>query len=158
MKKYIYLFITVVTLSACSNELDLKSPSELTAQGFWDTEEGAKTAHTGLYGSLRSSAGNLWLLGEMRSDIWGGRTFESPDNEALIESNITVATAPFGGWAGLYSGIHKVNDFILNVPSVPFVNESQKKHLLGQAYGLRAFYYYTLLKTWGSVPIILEPL
>src|SRR5690606_32640355 len=26
-----------------------------------------------------------------------------------------------------------------------------------QAYGLRAFYYYTLLKTWGAVPIILEP-
>ena len=29
---------------------------------------------------------------------------------------------------------------------------------MGQAYGLRAMYYYTLLKTWGGVPIILEPL
>lgn len=158
MKKYIYILIAVVTFSSCSDELDLKSPSELTAQGFWDTEEGAKAAHTGLYANLRASASNLWLLGEMRSDIWGGRTFESPFNENLIENNITVATAPFGGWAGLYTRIHRVNDFIVNLPDVPFTNDAEKNHLLGQAYGLRALYYYTLLKTWGDVPIILEPL
>ncbi len=99
MKKYLYIFIAIIILSACESELELTSPSELTTAGFWDTEEGAKTAHTGMFANLRSSAGNLWLLGEMRSDIWGGRTYESPSNESLIESNITVATAPFGGWA-----------------------------------------------------------
>ncbi len=40
----------------------------------------------------------------------------------------------------------------------PIVNEEEKSHLMGQAYGLRALYYYTLLKTWGDVPIILEPI
>ena len=158
MKKYIYIFIAVITFSACESELELTSPSQLTAAGFWDTEEGAKTAHTGMYANLRSSAGTLWLLGEMRSDIWGGRTYESPSNESLIESNITIATAPFGGWAGLYTRIHRVNDFLTNLPNVSFNDETEKSHLLGQAYGLRALYYYTLLKTWGDVPIILEPL
>ncbi len=158
MKKYIYIIIAAMTFSACSDELELKSPSELTAQGFWDTEEGARTAHTGLYATLRSSMGDLWLLGEMRSDIWGGRTYESPASENLIESNITIATAPFGGWTGLYTRIHRVNDFIESLPNVTFTKESEKAHMLGQAYGLRAFYYYTLLKTWGGVPIILEPL
>ncbi|TVZ57535.1 putative outer membrane starch-binding protein [Flavobacteriaceae bacterium MAR_2010_105] len=157
MKKYIYILIAVMTLSACESELELTSPSQLTAAGFWDTEEGARTAHTGMYANLRSSNGNLWLLGEMRSDIWGGRTYESPANTDLIESNITAATAPFGGWAGLYTNIHRINDFLVNVPNVTFINENDKNHLLGQAYGLRALYYYTLLKTWGDVPIILEP-
>ncbi|MCK0123830.1 RagB/SusD family nutrient uptake outer membrane protein [Gelidibacter sp. F2691] len=158
MKKYIYIFIALVTFSACENELELTSPSELTAQGFWDTEEGVKTAHTGMFANLRGTAGTFWQLGEMRSDIWGGRTFESPFSENLIESNITVATAPFGGWAGLYTRIHRVNDFIKNAPNVTFINPAEKNHLIGQAYGLRALYYYTLLKTWGDVPIILEPL
>lgn len=158
MKKYIYILIAVVTFSACSDELEKTSPSQLTAQGFWNTEEGAKTAHTGLYGNLRGAAGDLWLLGEIRSDIWGGRTFESPSNISLIESNITIATAPFGGWAGLYTMIHRVNDFIVNLPNVSFRDESEKNHLLGQAHGIRALYYYTLLKTWGDVPIILEPM
>lgn len=158
MKKYIYIIVAVVVFNSCSNQLDLVAPSQLTASGFWNTEEGATTAHTGLYADLRDQAGNLWLLGEMRSDIWGGRTFESPNNVSLIESNITVSTAPFGGWAGLYTNIHRINDFLINVPNVSFTNETDKNHMLGEAYGLRALYYYTLLKTWGDVPIILEPL
>lgn len=158
MKKYIYLLIAAFTLGACESELELTSPSELTAQGFWDTEIGARTAHSGLYANLRSSANNLWSLGEIRSDIWGGKAFESPFSESLIRSDITVATAPYGGWAELYTRIHRLNDFLVNVPNIDFINEADKSHLLGQAYGLRAFYYYTLLKTWGDVPITLEPL
>ncbi|HUH46454.1 MAG TPA: RagB/SusD family nutrient uptake outer membrane protein [Arenibacter sp.] len=158
MKNYIYLLIAAFTFSSCESELDLTSPSELTAQGFWTSEIGARTAHSGLYANLRSSAGNFWLLGEIRSDIWGGRTFESPNYESLIRSEFTVATAPFGGWAGIYTNIHRVNDFLVHVPNIDFINEADKNHLMGQAYGLRAFYYYTLLKTWGDVPITLEPL
>ncbi len=158
MKKNIYILLAIITLISCENELDLQSPSELTTVGFWDTEEAARTVHTGLYGSFRSYGQSFWLLGEMRSDIWGGRTFESASNLNLIESTISEATAPFEGWANLYSGIHKINDFLVNVPNVSFINEAKKNHIIGQAYGLRAFYYYTLLKTWGDVPIILEPI
>lgn len=158
MKKYIYIITAILSFYACESELELDAPSELTTGGFWDSEEGARTAHTGLFASLRAEAGDLWLLGEIRSDVWGGRTYESPSNLSLIESSFTASTAPFGGWAGFYTQIHRVNDFLANVPNISFVNENDKKHLMGQAYGLRALYYYTLLKTWGDVPIILEPL
>jgi hypothetical protein len=158
MKKYIFIIMAVVFFNSCSDELDLVAPSELTASGFWDTEEGARTAHTGMYANLRGEFEDLWLLGEMRSDMWGGRTYESPANVDLIESNISVSNAPFGGWAGLYTNIHRINDFLINVPNVSFVDEGEKNHMIGQAYGLRALYYYTLLKTWGDVPISLEPI
>lgn len=158
MKKYIYILIAAIAFTSCESELDLTSPSELTAAGFWNTETGARTAHTGMYANLRSSATNLWLLGEMRSDMWGGRTYESPSNEDLYRSNINIANAPFGGWADMYSRIHRINDFLKNVPNITFIKEADKSHLMGQAYGLRAMYYYTLLKTWGDVPIILDPL
>ncbi|WP_372801717.1 RagB/SusD family nutrient uptake outer membrane protein [Lutibacter sp.] len=158
MKKYIYILLATVIFSSCESELELFSPSELTAAGFWNTETGAKAGHTGLYGTLRGSNSALWMLGELRSDIWGGVTFESPSNVSFIESNFNATTAPFGAWGGFYTRLHRLNDFIINVPKVDFVNESEKNHLLGQAYGLRAFYYYTLTKTWGDVPIVLEPL
>lgn len=157
MKKYISIFLILLTLTSCESVLDINAKSELTYNGFWDSEDGAQAAHIGLYGSLRSEASTLWLLGEIRSDIWGGPTFESPSNVDLIESNFTVSTAPFGGWAGFYANIHKLNDFIAHVPEIEFVNESDKNHFMGEAYGLRAFYYYTLLKTWGGVPISTEP-
>ncbi|MBC9794959.1 RagB/SusD family nutrient uptake outer membrane protein [Sinomicrobium weinanense] len=156
--RYLYIFLALTILGSCESELELTAPSELTASGFWDSENGARAAHSGLYGSLRDLNSTMWLLGEIRSDVWGGQTFESPDNLNLIESNITVSTAPFGGWAGIYTRIHQLNDFLLNVPDITFGNIAEKNHMLGQAYGLRALYYYTLLKTWGGVPITTEPL
>ncbi|MCG2461144.1 RagB/SusD family nutrient uptake outer membrane protein [Flavobacteriaceae bacterium F89] len=155
--KYLSFLLIMFAFLSCDKQLELHPPSELTAAGFWDSENGVRAAHTGLYATLRRSNVNLWLLGEIRSDMWGGQTFESPANEDLIKSNITISNAPFGGWAGIYSNLHGINDFLLNAPNTEFLNEADKKHMLGQAYGLRALYYYTLLKTWGDVPISTEP-
>ena len=151
--KYIYIVLALLVLSSCDSQLEIEAPSQLTYNGFWESENGARAAHSGLYGTFRGAANTFWVLGAIRSDVWGGQTFESPFYQDLIESNITVSTAPFGGWAGFYSRIHRLNDFIQNIPDIEFNNPQDKEHMLGQAYGLRAYYYYTLLKTWGPVPI-----
>lgn len=156
--KYTYILLAFLTLSACDSQLEVEAPSDLTFNGFWEGENGARAAHVGLYGTFRGAANTTWVLGTMRSDVWGGQTFESPFYQDFIESKITVSTAPFGGWAGYYSNIHKINDFLLNVPEIEFNNPEDKAHMMGQAYGLRAYYYYTLLKTWGAVPITTDVL
>ena len=154
--RYIYIILALLVLNSCESELEINAPSELTFNGFWDSETGARAAHSGLYGSLRGETSTFWALGGLRSDVWGGPTFESPASIDFIESNITVSTAPYGGWAGFYGRIHQINDFIANVPNIEFNNTEDKDHLMGQAYGLRAYYYYTLLKTWGAVPLTTE--
>jgi integrase len=154
--KYVYILLALLVLNSCESQLEIDAPSELTFNGFWEGENGARAAHSGLYGTFRGAADTFWVLGAIRSDVWGGQTFESPFYQDLIESNITVSTAPFGGWAGFYSRIHKINDFLKNVPEIEFQTPEDKEHMLGQAYGLRAYYYYTLLKTWGAVPISTE--
>jgi hypothetical protein len=156
--RYLIVLIALIVCTSCEDQLELIPPSELTAAGFWDTENGARAGHTGLYGTLRGATYNLWALGELRSDVWGGVTFESPFSLNLIENNINITNAPFGNWAGFYTDIYRVNDFIANVPNIDFVNESDKQHMLGQAHGIRALYYYTLLKTYGGVPITTEPI
>jgi hypothetical protein len=154
--KYVYILLALLVLNSCESQLEIEAPSELTFNGFWEGENGARAAHSGLYGTFRGAADTFWVLGAIRSDVWGGQTFESPFYQDLIESNITVSTAPFGGWAGFYSRILKINDFLKNVPEIEFQTPEDKEHMLGQAYGLRAYYYYTLLKTWGAVPISTE--
>ncbi len=155
--KYIYIVLALILFSACENEIELTSESELTYAGFWDSEVGARAGHTGLYGALRGTTGTAWGLGSLRADIWGGQTFESSASISFIESNFTPETAPYGGWAGYYGNIHKLNDFIVNVANIEFTNNAEKSHMMGQAHGLRAYYYYTLLKTWGAVPLSLVP-
>ncbi len=157
MKKYIILLIVIAFLGSC--ELDMQPESQLTYNGFWDTEEAAKAAHTGIYASYRNYDFTFWRMGEVRSDIWGGNTFaNSPNDIDLIENNISTSIVHFGNWANFYGLLHYINDFIKNAPDVPFKSEAEKNHMLGQVFGLRAHIYYTMLKAWGDVPINTEPL
>ncbi len=157
MKKYIILLIAVAFLGSC--ELDMQPESQLTYNGFWDTEEAAKAAHTGIYASYRNYDFTLWRMGEVRSDVWGGNTFaNSPNDIELVANNISTSIVHFGNWANFYGLLHYINDFIKSAPDVPFKSEAEKNHMLGQVYGLRAHIYYTMLKAWGDVPISTEPL
>jgi len=159
-RKLIYLLIIVVTvLTSCEKILELKPESSLGYGSFWNSEDGAKAAQVALHANLRNYYSNLWYLGEIRSDIWGGNTIETCFDLEVIQQDISTTKVPSfaQNWAGFYTYLHLVNDIIKNVPDVPFTNEKNKNYLLGQAYGIRAFIYYTMLRTWGDVPIVLEP-
>lgn len=154
MRNYIILILAVLALTACKGDLKLTNPSGLDNTAIWSNgEDGARAVHSGLYGAFRDQAQTVWRLGAMRSDVWGGKSFESPNDESLYRNQITVSTAPFTPWGDFYERIHQVNDFIENVAELEFTDENEKNHYLGEAYGIRAFYYYTLLKTWGPVVI-----
>jgi len=131
----------------------------LTYNGFWDTEEAARAAHVGIYASFRNYTFTIWQMGEVRSDVWGGNTFaNSPNDVDLMANNISASLVYFSNWANFYGFLHYVNDFIKNAPEVQFKDQQELNHMLGQAYGLRAYVYYTMVKAWGDVPISTEPL
>lgn len=157
MKLYILLFLVAALFSAC--DLELKPESELTYNGFWESEEAVRAAHTGIYASYRNYAFTQWQMGEVRSDVWGGNTFaNSPNDIDLIANNISSTLVFFSNWANFYGVMHYINDFIQNAPNVEFANEVEKNHMLGQVYGIRAQLYYTMVKAWGDVPINTDPL
>ncbi|MDE5416729.1 RagB/SusD family nutrient uptake outer membrane protein [Labilibaculum sp. DW002] len=158
MKKILYtLFILAITLMACDDKLELTPTSSLTFNGFWESEEAVNAAHSGVYSAFRGYSYTMWQMGELRSDIWGGKTFESPSNEWVIEHTIDVENVPWSNWSGFYSLIHKLNDFIANAPNVEFLDDTKKQHMLGEAYGMRAYVYFTMLKVWGGVPLSTLP-
>lgn len=154
--KYIILFLAVTVLGSC--ELDMQPESELTFNGFWETEEAARAAHVGILSRYRTYDYTIWRMGEIRSDVWGGNTIESPSEVDLINNNISATIVPFGNWANFYGLLHYINDFLKNAPNVAFKNQADLNHMLGQVYGMRAQVYYTMLKAWGDVPINTEPL
>lgn len=161
MKKSIILIISVLVLSisACTDLLDVKPISELGYGSFWVSEEAAVAGMAGLHADLREidKEGIRFLLGEVRSDTYGGDGFAASANDDLIYQDIRVDNAPFGGWAGFYTKIQRVNDAIKNIQAIEFTSDNDKNYMIGQAYGLRAYYYYTMLKTWGEVPLVTEP-
>lgn len=165
MKSTIQLYkITILTLliglsTACQDKLEEVSPQNALNQSLVLRDANAAyTLYYGVYSSFRGFHGTLFTLGEMRSDLWADGLFtESEDAGAKQYSthNIQASNAPAGNWAGFYSLLDRINTVITLFPQAP-IEESRRNQALAEMYGLRAYVYYTLLKTWGAVPLTTE--
>jgi hypothetical protein len=62
-----------------------------------------------------------------------------------------------GTWTGYYQGIYRANVAITNIPSVD-MDEDLRARLVGENKFLRAYYYFFLVRAYGGVPLITEPL
>lgn len=156
MKKYILIATALFGLNACS--LETPPESNLIYDGFWENEQAAKSAFHGVYSKFRGYGNTIWQMGEHRSDMWGGKGIETPLNQDLFTNDINTTKVPFTNWGNWYGLLHNINDFIKNSPKAPFANASERDNMLAQMYGLRAYIYYILLKSWGDVPIVENPL
>jgi len=84
--------------------------------------------------------------------------------DRVARFNFTSTNQAFQGmWAYDYEGIARANRAIDDLTSEEIVSQidleqSVKDRLLGEAYFLRAFYYFDLVNNFGDVPLILDPL
>lgn len=159
----IFLFAIAFALtffSSCKKLLEEVVPQDAISKQLALTDANAtQTLYIGVYARLRSFNGTLFNLGEMRSDIWADGLFvESADatSQQLYTHNISTTNVPYGSWGGFYNLIYQINNVIDVLPKSPVAQATQAKWL-AEMYGLRAYIYYTMLKTWGGVPLTLEP-
>jgi starch-binding outer membrane protein, SusD/RagB family len=166
MKRYkIFSFLFAATsalllMSSCKKELAEVKPQDAISKDQIVTDPNAAlTLYTGMYGLFRSYNSTFFQLGEMRSEIWTDGLFtESSDGglQNLNRHNISALNVPFGNWAGFYNLIYNLNNVITLFPQTP-LTQANKDRMMAEAYGLRAYVYYTMLKTWGAVPLTTEP-
>ncbi len=160
--KYIYkvasVLLVVTTLMAC-NALDL-SPIDYYGSGnFWTTSTQVSGFMDGLHSQLRGSYSMFYVLGEARGGTLRSGTSSlntSIDMSDPIKNNqFTKDKTGISNWNGIYNRVLQLNHFIDQVSNAcPFLNENDRAYYLGQAHGLRAFYYSYLYRTFGGVPLI----
>src|SRR5690606_16467438 len=107
-----------------------------------------------------------WLLSEMRSDNTYfarnpafGATEQSEDlaDFALPEADgVTSNTHVLNQYRLDYQIIARTNQVLTTIDEVEFDADS-KNNLKGQAYFLRAFAYFELVRYFGKAPLHLEP-
>lgn len=162
MKRHIKIMaviFSILGMTACKNELNL-APEDFFADGnYWQNEAQVENFMTGIHSDLRSYQFQFFRLGEMRGGgLESVARFPVSLNELnIIEHNIDEVSPGLGAWAGFMNSILQINLFINRVEDISFLPSNKKNALLGQAYGLRAFYYFHLLRTYGGVPLRLSP-
>lgn len=163
MKKYKFLlwgFVLATVFSSCRKQLEeVSSPSALSESQVLTDPGAAQTLYNGVYGRFRTYVPAFFQLGELRSEIWAdGVLGEAADggSRQYYTQNISNLNVPATNWANLYNLLYQVNNVIRLFPQSN-LPATQRDRQVAEMYGMRAYIYYTMLQTWGAVPLTTEP-
>jgi len=162
MKKFKYIILAAmlsIVATSCQKTLDLAPEDYFGDSNFWQNDAQVSNFMVGIHKQFRDNQFQFFRLGEMRGGSLStvDRQNTSLNELNVIQQDLSEVSPGVGSWAGLYPAILQINLFISKVEGITFLAEDKKNTLLGQAYGLRAFYYFQLLRTYGGVPLALTP-
>jgi hypothetical protein len=151
-----YSFLAaVIFLGSCKKILQPDIKGQIALENLVTTESGMITVVNGTYAPLRSLYnGSMQRLTDQASDdSWTWRKEQEPDFfNATPTYNITS-----GVWSTAYAGIGRANIVISNIDKVTnFSSGAMKNSILGQALFMRAYYYFTLVRLYGGVPLLVH--
>lgn len=145
--------------TSCTDFLEENPKSDFTQENYFQTINQAKTAVDGAYERLRAlqaydGYGEApWVTLEL---LCGHATTlgQSTYNNGYIRHTTGTNSPSFKNiWEGFYEGIADCNLCITGMQPL----KGDTKSLLGEVYALRALYYYYLVRLYGDIPLILEP-
>ncbi|WP_293713574.1 SusD family outer membrane lipoprotein NanU [uncultured Parabacteroides sp.] len=160
--KNIFLSIAIISslfIGGCTS-LDMKPISSISDANYWKSADQFDAFMTGLHTRFREHAYNFFLLGEARSDVFGDLPFggeASQGMERFPYNTLNEENPGISNYGKFYENINQLNLMILRTSETEILTEEQKNYYLGQAYGIRAFYYFHILRSWGDAVITTEP-
>lgn len=161
MKK-IFSILAVSCLFALGgcNLLEL-SPVDYSAAGnYWKSEAQINMYFTGMMSQFRGDYTSPFVLGETRGGtLKNGSSIEgvSLNYTNMVTNRLDKDNTGITNWNGYYSRILQVNHYIEQVRDYcEFLSEADRNAWLAPAYGLRAYYYFMLYRTFGGVPLETE--
>lgn len=161
--KFTYRFSLCSILGAltvgCESWLDVTVYSQITGENMWKTDVDAKAAVMGAYSQFRSLAtsDNFLYYYELRSGNWTVGTSGGQSYDDLFYNTMDSQRSPGTNWSSFYKLINDVNAIIKYAPNVSWGNEADKGDYLADAYFMRAYAYFAMIRIWGDVPLVLEP-
>jgi len=159
MKKLLF-FLTGITLFfvSCKDFIELKPESTVSVEDVYKTDKDFKDAITGAYNTLQSQYLNFWKFGDLpgndiREDI--PNQFENVAIDQFnAHSRLDVIT---NSWRNYYTMINRANVILSLIESADETVVTNKVRYIGEAKFLRAFAYFDLVRIFGDVPMVTEP-
>lgn len=148
-------------MTSC-NALDLGPEDFYSINNYWNSAEQCERFMIGLHYRLRERAETMWLMGESRGGLLSTAsvtsTGEGAYNIEAVNNNLSEANPVLTNWGNFYMDIYQINHAIDKITTAcEFLDEETRNTYLGQLYGLRAYYYFHMLRTWGGVPLCDKP-
>lgn len=176
--KYIFklsaIALIITSLAACSDKFleEKRNYGSFSESDIYDSYEGATDRVNTLYrmmmplscqGSGNGVSGQNNYTSTGYSDKWAKSTWEYGgfsewvDPSTILDyQNVTDYFYVINDIYSPWGNIRNCNDIIEHLESGTKMNEEERNKVLGQALFFRAFRYWTLVKMYGGVPLILK--
>jgi hypothetical protein len=175
--KYI-LLLFLATLSSCNDIIDLYPESYVNTGSFYSNAAELRTALNGVYNGLQKPLSNEWSLTELRSD---NSIMSSPATSSVVNFDLDYLERFFPStqhqgianyWLYTYNNIRGVN-YIINALGANYnsstgvieyetstlpISEVERKKFAAEACFIRAYQYYNLVRLYGGVFLVDEPI
>lgn len=147
--------------TSCNDILNLSPVDYYGSGNFWKTEAQVDGYICTLNSYLRDQCFNHTIMfGELRGGLYktssGSSDGSTHLNGDVMLQNFDADHTGVSKFGNYYGAISQTNLFITRVEAITFLPEAKKKHYLGIAYGIRAFLYFDLYRTYGAVPLRLD--
>lgn len=178
MKKIKYILLVVVfafTITSCEKIIEIEPISNVKLDDFYRNYTEANVALTGCYSGMQAPLYNEWMFTELRGDNvkQGLATSSSAPNLELNELDMFVLNSAhpqvYTYWLANYKNIRAINVLLKSLGATydngqitinegsAVVTPEQKNQLIGEALFLRSYHYFKLVRLFGGVPIITDP-
>ncbi|WP_242696448.1 RagB/SusD family nutrient uptake outer membrane protein [Longitalea luteola] len=160
------IMVALVSVSSCKKYLDIENPSTVSQEAAFNSTSYTNSAIIGVYNQMcgdngATKEGTIWALSA--DDFKTSGSYSAQDRRGVSMYGANKENGELlNGFNQLYAGIERANICIHGIRKSPlFAEGSSSKQLmdqyLGEALGLRAWFYFTLVKNWGSVVAQWEP-
>ncbi|MEQ9437666.1 MAG: RagB/SusD family nutrient uptake outer membrane protein [Cyclobacteriaceae bacterium] len=164
--KYFLIFSLSLLLMACGEDFVTKEyQNGVVDENFFQTAKDAEQALTAVYdivGQKGYYRDAIFPLGESSSDNIDEQTGDNGDfgfHYKAISDYRWVPDNPFftARWYDSYRGIFRANILLEKLPDIA-MEEDIKQRYAAEAKFLRGLYYFTLIISYGDVPLVTEVL
>ena len=133
--------------------------SSITDANYWKSAPQFEAFNVGLHGMFRERSYTFFQLGEPRADIYNSNPFTGEATqgvERMIDNTLNVDNPVITNFGNSYALINQLNLMISHTEATDLLDTSVRNYYLGEAYGMRAYVYFHLLRSWGNVVLHLN--
>ncbi len=157
---YIVSLIFLMASAGCQNFLEEKPRSFFEPGATMDTPEGAEAFVNGIYHSLTVSKNAFYREFPTTMGMLGTDIHRAKQNATYLSLDSYTATSDHPillmQWTGLYETIKAAN-VVLEKIDESRIEVDQRENFRAQALVLRGYCYFMLVRFWGDVPLVIEP-
>jgi hypothetical protein len=159
------IFLCFWAITSCKKDfLELSNPNLKSADKFYQNEEQIKQAVNGAYSSMQGHVNSQYIFAEMSSDnttiqLNPSDRGQNDRAEAFEFWNVTATNVNIADmYNQSYNALYNINTALSKINGVTAISDKKKAQYKGELQFMRAYYYFNLVRYFGDVVLLTEPL